>query len=51
LKKGETASFSFFLITDRKNIDSYKTDIKVDVISEGNKLEKLKTTFISPPTK
>lgn len=51
LKKGETASFSFFLLTDSENIESYKTDIEVNVISEGNELEKLKTTFISPPTK
>lgn len=49
LKKGETAQFSFFLVGKSKDITEYKTDIKVNVISNGKKLETLKTTFISPP--
>lgn len=50
LKKGETAQFSFFLITESKNIKNYKTDVKIEVNSEGKIVESLKTTFISPPT-
>ena len=50
LKKGETAQFSFFLITESKNIDSYKTNVKIEVNSQGKTVENLKTTFISPPT-
>jgi cytochrome c oxidase accessory protein FixG len=49
LTKGETAQFSFFLIAKSKNIHEYKTNIKVNVISEGKTMETLKTTFISPP--
>src|SRR5690606_30565545 len=30
LKKGETAQFSFFLITESKNIKNYKTDVKIE---------------------
>jgi len=50
LKKGETAQFSFFLITKSKNIGNYKTDVKIEVSSQGKTVEDLKTTFISPPT-
>ncbi|TCK85668.1 cytochrome c oxidase accessory protein CcoG [Albibacterium bauzanense] len=50
LAKDETAQFSFFLISESKNIHDYKTDIKIDVVSEGKTVETLKTTFISPPT-
>lgn len=50
LKKDETAQFSFFLITDSKNIENYKTDVKIEVNSDGKTVESLKTTFISPPT-
>jgi len=50
LAKDETAQFSFFLISESKNIHDYKTDIKINVVSEGKTVETLKTTFISPPT-
>lgn len=50
LAKDETAQFSFFLISESKNIHDYKTNIKINVVSEGKKVETLKTTFISPPT-
>src|SRR5690606_9250985 len=50
LKKGETAQFSFFLITESKNSKTYKTDVNTEVNSEGKMVESLKTTFISPPT-
>lgn len=49
LKPGETAKFSFFLINESKNITTYKTDVRVKVLSGDRTLETLKTTFISPP--
>ena len=50
LAKDEIAQFSFFLIASSENIETYKTDIKIQVVSEGKTLETLKTTFIAPPT-
>lgn len=49
LKPSETAQFSFFLISDTEDISTYKTDVRVKVISGERTLETLKTTFISPP--
>ena len=49
LKKDGTAKMSFFLIGKRANISKYKTNINVNVISEGKVVEKMKTTFIAPP--
>lgn len=50
LAKDETAQFSFFIFSESKNIHDYKTNIKINVVSEGKTVETLKTTFISPPT-
>lgn len=51
LKKGETAQFSFFLKAKSNEIKTYKTDIKINVVSGDKILENLKTTFVSPPKK
>lgn len=50
LKDGK-ASMSFFLVTDHANIKEYKTKVKVNILSEGELIDELKTTFISPPGK
>lgn len=49
LDGGGTAQLSLFLICPQDEIGTYKTDIKVDVISDGRVVETMKTTFISPP--
>lgn len=49
LKKDNSAKMSFFIIGDKKDIEKYKTDIKVMIISDDEIIETLKTTFISPP--
>lgn len=49
LAGGSTAQMSFFLVIPQDKIASYKTNIKVDVISDGKVVETMKTTFISPP--
>ncbi len=51
LKKGETAQFSFFLKAKSSAIKTYKTDIKIKVVSGDQTVESLKTTFVSPPAK
>src|SRR5690606_2033033 len=49
LKKEGTAQLSFFLISKPEYISTYKTNVKIKVVSEGRILETLKTTFIAPP--
>ena len=51
LKKGETAQFSFFLKAKSSDIETYKTNIKIKVVSGVKTVENLKTTFVSPPRK
>lgn len=48
LKKGETAQFSFFLEAQSENIQTYKTNVKIKVMSGDKTLENLKTTFVAP---
>ncbi len=49
LKKDGSATLSFFLIIQNKDVEKYKSNVRVDVISAGKKVETLKTTFIAPP--
>jgi cytochrome c oxidase accessory protein FixG len=49
LKKDGSATLSFFLVIHNKDVEKYKTNVQVDVISDGKKVETLKTTFIAPP--
>ena len=39
---------AFFIIMNRDNLEKIKTDMKIDVLSEGEKLETVKTTFLGP---
>ncbi|NGM74566.1 cytochrome c oxidase accessory protein CcoG [Sphingobacterium sp. SGL-16] len=49
LAKDGTAKMSFFLITDKNNISTYKTKTSIMILSEGKEMNTLKTTFICPP--
>ncbi len=49
LKSGVTAQFSFFLIGQQKRIKDYKTNVKINVVSDGKVVETMKTTFVAPP--
>lgn len=49
LAKDGTAKMSFFLIANKENIDTYKTNTSVQILSAGKEVNKLKTTFICPP--
>lgn len=48
LAKEGSASMSFFVISKKSDVPKYKQDIKINIMSEGKKLETLKTTFIAP---
>lgn len=49
LAKDGTAKMSFFLITDKNNIETYKTITSVVIKSEGEDVKTMETTFICPP--
>lgn len=49
LSKDGSAKLSFFLIGESKFIDKYKTNVRVNIVSEGKVVETMKTTFIAPP--
>jgi hypothetical protein len=48
LKKGETAQFSFFLEAKASEIKTYKTNVKLKIVSGDKTVENLKTTFVAP---
>ncbi len=49
LKTGSAAQLTFFLISPQKSIKDYKTNVKINVVSDGRVVETLKTTFVAPP--
>ena len=49
IKKGESIKLTFFIIRPQKEISKYKSEVKLEVLSEGKTLEKITTTFIAPP--
>ncbi len=48
LEKGGRAEMSFFLLAPSGAMEDYKTDVTVNILSDGRKVESMKTTFISP---
>ena len=49
LSKDGHATLSFFLIIANKDVETYKSNIKLSIYSGNKKVESLKTTFIAPP--
>ena len=49
LKKGESIKITFFIVRQQKDISKYKSEIELDVLSEGKLLQKVSTVFIAPP--
>ncbi|QQT24525.1 MULTISPECIES: cytochrome c oxidase accessory protein CcoG [Sphingobacterium] len=49
LNKDGSAKLSFFLIINNKDVEHYKSNVRIHIMSEGKKIETLKTTFIAPP--
>ncbi len=49
LAKDGSAKLSFFLIGKKEDVKTYKTKVRVNLVSDGKVVEKLKTTFIAPP--
>ena len=51
LKKEGNATLSLLLTINSKDIKDYKTDLELHVLSKGEIVEKMETTFVGPPLK
>jgi len=49
INKGSSVKLTFFVIRPQKSVDKYKSEIKIEIWSEGKLIEKIKTNFIAPP--
>jgi len=49
IEKGQSIKVTFFIIRPKKDILKYKSDVEINVLSEGKIIEELSTTFIAPP--
>lgn len=49
IEKGGREKLTFFISRPQQDIEKYKSDIKLQVLSEGRVIENIETTFIAPP--
>lgn len=48
LEKNGNVKLTFFLVRSQKAIKEYKSDVELEVISEGKTVDRIKTNFIAP---
>ncbi len=48
IKKGEETKAVFFVLIPGKNIQAPKTDVKLQLMSEGNVIQTISTSFVGP---
>jgi polyferredoxin len=48
IRRGENVKVTFFIIRPQKMVNSYKSDLSLQVISDGKTVGKANTTFIAP---
>lgn len=49
LGKDEAVQMTFFLKAKQREIKTYKSNLRIHVVSDGKVVERLKTTFVAPP--
>lgn len=49
IKKGGSVKVTFFVIRPQKGISKYKSEIGIQVLSDGKLIDEIKTNFIAPP--
>jgi len=49
IKKGSIVKVTFFVIRPQKDIEKYKSEIEIEIFSNGKKIDEIKTNFIAPP--
>ncbi len=50
VKKGEILKLTFFLITKSQSSDAFKTDVELQIVSNNEVIDEVKTTFVAPLT-
>jgi hypothetical protein len=49
INKGSSVKVTFFVIRSQKRVDKYKSEIEIEIWSDGKFVDKIKTNFIAPP--
>ena len=49
IQKGSSVKVTFFVFRPQKSVDKYKSEIGIEIWSEGKLIDKIKTNFIAPP--
>jgi mannose-1-phosphate guanylyltransferase len=50
IKKGSSVKVTFFVLKPQKSVRKYKSEIGLEIWSEGKLVDKIKTNFIAPPS-
>jgi cytochrome c oxidase accessory protein FixG len=50
INKGSSVKVTFFVIRSQKRVNKYKSEIEIEIWSEGKFVDKIKTNFIAPPS-
>ncbi len=49
INKGSSVKVTFFVLRSQKSVGKYKSEIGIEIWSEGKLVDKIKTNFIAPP--
>lgn len=49
IKKGGSMKVTFFVIRPQKSIHKYKSNIEIEIFSNGEEIDEINTNFIAPP--
>jgi hypothetical protein len=50
INKGSSVKVTFFVIRPQKRVNKYKSEIEIEIWSEGKFVDKIETNFIAPPS-
>lgn len=48
LKKGEAAKITFFIIKPQQSIQTFKSEVNLQIVSQNRTLDKIETSFVAP---
>ena len=49
IKKASSVKLTFFVLKPQKTVEKYKSEIEIEIWSDGKLIDKIKTNFIAPP--
>ena len=50
IKMGSSLKVTFFVLRPQKSVSKYKSEIGIEIWSEGKLIDRIKTNFIAPPS-